>query len=88
MDQLDYEHLEFEIMAILRKAGAGRPMIQLYQPAPKDMELDTQYGHITYGAFLVNEKARIERADGRVAELCFTGDAVSLFVNRVAEAVY
>lgn len=59
------------------------PMVQLYDSAPKDMEIDTQYGYITYLRWLELEKARIERTPGRVAEIMHLKNAASLFVNRV-----
>lgn len=87
MDDHERGYLIYQLEGALGKLPKLR-MMQLYKPAPKSMEIVTQFGTVTYLRWLELEKARIETDDSRVAELCFMGGTVSLFVNRVAESAH
>ena len=59
-------------------------LIQLYNWSPGHEVIQSQYGTMPYLEWLRREKARIERAPGRVAKIITSGGRCALFVNDVA----
>ena len=65
-------------------------MIQLYRPSPPGEIIDSQYGMIPVLEWLHREKERIEKADGRVAEIVHFPHANKcwLLVNNIIKSKY
>jgi hypothetical protein len=57
-------------------------IIQLYEWEFPRRKFDTMYGRITHGEWIKKEKVRIEKGEGRVAEIRHRGSEVTLFVDK------
>ena len=63
-------------------------LIEHYKWGYKFAPIDSQYGTLHYLAWLEKEKARIEKAADRVAEVRERGNRAALYVNDVRDSRY
>ena len=63
-------------------------LIEHYEWGCKFELIDSQYGMLEYLSWLEKEKARIEKAAGRIAEVRESGNQAALYVNDVRDSRY